>query len=141
MPTKITIQNISKGYQSIINNGRHSIVGDEPFKSNGTDLGFSPTELLLSALAMCKVATVRFVARKKGWNIGDVHAELSQEVKRDKTGRLSTSVQVAISIEGELTPEQKTTLFNEANKCYVHRMIEGEWNIAPAVEWEQGATV
>lgn len=65
MATKINIKNLPTGYQSIISNGKHTIVGDEPTNSRGTDLGLSPAELVLAGLAMCKVATVRFIARKK----------------------------------------------------------------------------
>lgn len=64
MAKKISIKNIPIGYQSFITNGKHAIVGDEPTTSKGTDLGFSPEDLILSSLAMCKVATVRFIARK-----------------------------------------------------------------------------
>jgi putative redox protein len=32
-----------------------------------------------------------------------------------------------IKIEGELTAERE--LLKQADACYVHRMIEGEWNI------------
>ena len=80
MATTISIKNLPEGYQSIITNGKHTIVGDEPLQSKGTDLGLSPSELVLSGLAMCKVATIRFIARKNDWNIGEVKAELSQEV-------------------------------------------------------------
>ena len=38
MATVIKIKNLQEGYQSIITNGTHSIVGDEPVKSKGTDL-------------------------------------------------------------------------------------------------------
>ena len=65
MATEIQIKNLPEGYQSIITNGKHSIVGDEPVGSKGTDLGLAPTELVLAGLAMCKVATVRYIARKK----------------------------------------------------------------------------
>ncbi|MEL6866360.1 MAG: OsmC family protein, partial [Bacteroidota bacterium] len=92
MATNIKIKNIPTGYQSIITNGRHSIVGDEPIKSKGTDLGLAPTELVLAGIAMCKVATVRNVARRKGWEIGDVDAELSQTVKRGEGRKLKTTV-------------------------------------------------
>lgn len=64
MATKIKIKNIPEGYQSIISNGKHTIIGDEPVTSKGTDLGLSPTELVLAGLAMCKVGTVRYIARK-----------------------------------------------------------------------------
>lgn len=131
MATVIKIKNLQEGYQSIITNGTHSIVGDEPVKSKGTDLGLSPSELVLSGLAMCKVATVRYIARQKGWVIGEVKAELSQEVKRDSDG-LKTTIQVAINIEGNISQVQKDELLKQANACYIHRQIMGEWNIEHA---------
>ncbi len=136
MATKINIKNIPTGYQSIISNGRHSIVGDEPISSKGTDLGLSPPELVLAGLAMCKVATVRFIARRKGWDndIRDVDAYLEQEVKREKGGKLSTHIKIALSIEGDITEEQKAELFKQADKCYIHRMLDGDWNIEEATE-------
>lgn len=141
MPTNIKIKNLPTGYQSIISNGKHSIIGDEPISSKGTDLGFSPTDLILSSIAMCKVATVRFIARKNGWEIGNVEAELDQVVKRGQDGKLSTTVNIAISIEGTITEEQKTELLNQADACYVHRMIEGNWNIEKATFLNESALV
>ncbi|WP_200940342.1 OsmC family protein [Pedobacter sp. Leaf194] len=90
MATKLSITNSPTGYQSLITNGKHAILGVEPLASNGTDLGFSPPELLLSGIAMCKVAAVRFIARKNGWEIGNVDAQLTQETNRGKEGKLST---------------------------------------------------
>lgn len=136
MATVIRIKNLPEGYQSIITNGTHTIIGDEPVKSKGTDLGLSPNELVLSGLAMCKVATVRFIARQKGWEIGEVKAELSQEVRRESDG-LKTNIKVAMLIEGDITQEQKDELLTQANACYVHRQIMGEWNIEHATEIEE----
>ncbi|MBK8353770.1 MAG: OsmC family protein [Saprospirales bacterium] len=78
MATVIKIKNIEEGFQSIITNGKHTIIGDEPITSKGTDLGLAPSELVLSGLAMCKVGTVRFIARKNNWEIENVTAELVQ---------------------------------------------------------------
>lgn len=135
MATTIKIKNLPEGYQSIISNGKHSIVGDEPVKNKGTDLGFSPSDLLLSSLAMCKVATVRFIASKNNWDIKEVNAELSHEVKRG-SGGLKTDVKVAIHIDGDITQEQKAELLKQADSCYIHRQISGEWNIEPATHLE-----
>ncbi len=137
MPTKIKLINLPTGYQTVINNGRHSILGDEPTNSKGTDLGFSPTDLILSSIGMCKVATVRFIARKNNWEIGNVEAELDQVVKRGVDGKLSTTIKVAISIEGNINDEQRQELLNQADVCYVHRMIEGDWNIEKAKNLNQ----
>ncbi|MFT4668257.1 MAG: putative redox protein [Polaribacter sp.] len=133
MADEIRIKNIPTGFQSFISNGRHGILGDEPVKSKGTDLGFSPPEFLLAGIAMCKVATVRYIARKKGWDIGNVDGRLVQKVKRGKDRKLATDVKVHIEIEGNLTDEQREELLRESDACYVHRMIEGEWNIESAI--------
>lgn len=131
MATQIKIKNLNEGYQSIITNGKHTIIGDEPIASKGTDLGLSPTELVLSGLAMCKVATVRFIARKNGWDIGDVNAYLEQEVKRQPNG-MNTNVKIKLSIDGDLSEDQINELIKQADNCYVHRMLNGEWNIQKA---------
>jgi putative redox protein len=132
MPTQISIKSLPLGYQSIISNGRHALVGDEPIASKGTDQGFSPEDLILAALASCKVSTVRFVARKKGWEIRDVDAQLELSVKRNADRSLASTVQVAVKIEGDLTDEQRAELMREADNCYIHRMINGAWDIAAA---------
>ncbi len=134
MGKKINVKNLPTGYQSVITNGRHAIVGDEPVASAGTDLGFSPEDLILSSIAMCKLATVRYIARKNKWEIGEVDGEFELNVKRGEAGKLSSHVTAKIKIEGNLTSEQKTELLKQADACYVHRMIEGEWNIENAVE-------
>lgn len=131
MATQIKIKNLNEGYQSIITNGKHTIIGDEPIASKGTDLGLSPTELVLSGLAMCKVATVRFIARKNGWDIGNVNAYLEQEVKRQTNG-MNTNVKIKLSIDGDLSEDQINELIKQADNCYVHRMLNGEWNIQKA---------
>jgi putative redox protein len=139
MGKKISIKNLPTGYQSLITNGRHAIVGDEPTASAGTDLGFSPEDLILSSIAMCKVATVRYIARKNKWESGEVDGEFELNVKRGEAGKLSTHVTAKIKIEGDLTAEQKRELLKQADACYVHRMIEGEWNIENAVELTEEA--
>jgi putative redox protein len=80
---------------------------------------------------MCKVATVRFIARKNGWDIGDVNAFLEQEVKRQPNG-MNTNVKIKLSIDGDLTEDQINELIKQADNCYVHRMLNGEWNIEQA---------
>lgn len=130
MATAIKIKNLPTGYQSVISNGRHSIVGDEPTNVKGTDLGFTPVELVLAGIAMCKVATIRNVARRKGWEIGNVDADLSIDISKKEDKSFKSIVNSAINIEGELTEEQEALLIKEADNCYVTRLVKGEWEIA-----------
>ncbi len=134
MATKIKIKNIPTGYQSIISNGKHTIVGDEPVNVKGTDLGMTPTQLVLAGISMCKVATIRNVARRKNIKIGDVDAELTQVAKRTANGSFVTEVNSAIKIEGDITDEQKAMLIKEADNCYVTRLVKGDWVINDSTE-------
>lgn len=134
MSTEIKIKNIPTGYQSIITNGKHTIVGDEPINVKGTDLGMSPTELVLAGISMCKVATIRNVARRKNITIENIDAQLTQVAKRNADGTYKTEVNSAIKITGNITPEQKAMLVKEADNCYVTRLVKGEWAINDSTE-------
>lgn len=46
------IQNIPAGDPSIISNGKHPIIGDESVYVNGTDMGMTPTQLVLAGILM-----------------------------------------------------------------------------------------
>src|SRR5690606_34513771 len=54
------------------------VIADEPLDKGGKDLGFSPKELLGSALAACTSATVKMYADRKEWDLQEVkiHIEL-----------------------------------------------------------------
>lgn len=132
MPTKISLKNLPEGYQTVISNGKHAILGDEPVASRGTDLGFSPEDLLLAALGACKVSTVRHIARKNGWTIGNVDAHLEMKVER-RDGALHTLVDVRIDVEGDITEDQRHEMLRQADRCYIHRLIEGDWHIGSAI--------
>lgn len=121
----IKVKNLSEGFQTVITNGKHTIVGDAPY---GTDLGLSPGELVLSGLAMCKAATARHVARQKKIELGEIKAELSlTEVKGQPT-----AVEVKLHFEGNLSEEQKAELLKAADNCHIHQLLNGQWDIKPA---------
>lgn len=118
----IKVKNIPEGFQTIITNGKHTIVGDSP---TATDLGLSPVELVLSGLAMCKVATARYVARQKNIEVGEIKAELSlNEVKGQPT-----AVEVTLHFEKEITTEQKAEIFKIVDNCHVHQLLNNDWAI------------
>ncbi len=134
MASAINIKNIPSGYQSIITNGKHTVIGDEPIKSGGTDLGLKPTEFILAGLALCKAATIRHHARKEGWTIGEIDATMSQKVRKNSAGKFVTQVFTEISIEGDISDTQREILIKKADDCYVQRLLEDEWNIEHAIE-------
>ncbi len=46
-------------YKTHVQAGENSIIADEPANKGGTELGFSPDELLLAALGACTSITLR----------------------------------------------------------------------------------
>jgi putative redox protein len=45
---------------------------------------------------------------------------------------MNTNVKIKLSIDGDLTEDQINELIKQADNCYVHRMLNGEWNIEQA---------
>ena len=74
---KVTANNGKENYliemQSPTGN---KVVADEPIAKGGQDKGFSPKELLASALAACTSATVRMYCNRKGWELKNIHIEI-----------------------------------------------------------------
>lgn len=63
-------------YAHRITVGHHELVADEPPALGGQDAGPAPFDLYLAALAACTAITLRMYAQKKGWDIGELRAEL-----------------------------------------------------------------
>lgn len=126
-----------KKYQVEINARRHSWRADEPLYSGGDDTGPGPYELLLSALAACKIITVRMYAERKGWPLEGVRTsmnrrkvparELNETIADD--AQAIDLIEVDIDFDGDLTPEQRARLLEISERCPVHRTLTGEIRI------------
>lgn len=107
-------------YKTVLSNGRHEIIADEPIELGGTDEGFSPNELLCSALAACTCITLRMYADRKAWPLTDVMAHITLERNKETN---TTHINRQISLIGDLTEEQKMRLLNIANQCPIHKIL------------------
>jgi len=100
--------------------GPHGLVADEPEALGGTDEGMMPFELLAAALGACTNMTMRLYAERKGYALEGSDVSLTQTVSG--TDRL---VERLITLHGPLDDEAKQKLVDIANKCPVHRALEG----------------
>jgi putative redox protein len=109
-------------YKTIISNGTLKLPADEPLVSGGTEEGFSPSELLYSALASCTCITLRMYADRKQWPLEEIKVVLSQEraTKEDGGGLL---LEQDIQLIGDLTDEQKKRLLDISKHCPVHQLL------------------
>lgn len=119
---KITSLLTNENYITHLSNGLHQIVGDEPIEKGGQHQGFNPFELVLAGLALCKSATMRMYAERKGWQTGEIDVKISMEYDRELTPRIVAS----IAFGAELNDEQKARLLQIADKCPTHKLLMGE---------------
>lgn len=94
------------------------VTADEPIEKGGQDKGFSPKELLASALAACTNATVRVYCKQKGWVMKNIHVEVELLEEEGKTTFKRT-----VKFEGDISDEQRTRLTNVANACPIHKIL------------------
>lgn len=100
--------------------GPHALVADEPEEFGGGDRGLMPFELLAAALGACTNMTLRLYAERKGYALTDMSVALTQTGSGND--RL---VERVITLTGDLDAEARQRLLEIANKCPVHRALEG----------------
>jgi putative redox protein len=113
-------------YQTKLNNGRHQLIADEPVEMNGTDLGFSPQELLCSSLAACTCITLRVYADRKEMKLSDV--KVNVDFERDVNNNIS-NIKREIELFGELSDDDRKRLFSIANMCFIHKTLTNPINV------------
>lgn len=109
---------LDENYQVVNSSADHQWKSDEPEDLGGENTGPTPVELFLSALASCKLITMRMYAKRKQWETGRIDIHLSIEQLADKT-----VIQKEITFAGALSDEQQNRLLEISNRCPVAKMI------------------
>ena len=121
--------------------GSHHLIADEPEKMGGSNLGPDPYQQLTGALGACTVMTLNMYARHKNLPVERVtcdvtheriHASDCKDCESD-TGHISQLTR-SISIEGKLDEAQRQRMLEIADRCPVHRTLEGEIKIRTALK-------
>jgi len=115
----------------------HHWLADEPKRIGGDNLGPDPYEHLLAALGACTSMTIRMYANRKSWPLEDVSVHLAhtrEHVKdcEDCEGERPAQLEVLsreITFDGPLDDEQRARLMEIADRCPVHRTLEGNLKI------------
>lgn len=124
------------GYTTEMHVGAHGFLADEPEDMGGKDLGPTPYELVSSGLAACTAMTLQMYARRKEWSLDNVHVEVKHSKTHakdsqgceDKKSKIDVFERI-IRLEGELDEKQQSRLIEIANKCPVHKTLEGQIEI------------
>jgi putative redox protein len=100
------------------------LTADEPLALGGDNRGPTPTELVLAGLGSCKAITIQMYAERKGWPVDRVSVEVeSQTVDRQ------TTIVAHLTLEGDLSDEQRQRLREIGDRCPVHRLLAGTVDI------------
>jgi putative redox protein len=135
----------ASGYATEVRAGGFTLRADEPVSLGGTGTGPTPYDYLAAALGSCTVMTLRMYADRKGWPLEGAGARLEHakihaadcaacETKEGKIDRIERELE----LEGPLSPEQRQRLLEIAERCPVHRTLEGEIRIETRLK--QGAS-
>jgi len=128
---KIIITGNGQGrYQQEVSIGRHQLLADEPESLGGDDSGPSPMEFVLTGLGACTAITLRMYAEKKGLDIARITVSL--EHRRSPEGR--HQVERIVSLEGQLSDEQRARLLEIANRCPTHLALQQPLEVATRLE-------
>lgn len=128
-PRSVVVAENGEGrYQQAVTAGAHRLLADEPVSMGGADAGPAPYDYLLTALGACTSMTLRMYAELKKLPLTRVSVALSHE-KIEVDGQKVDRITREITLEGELTPEQRQRMLEIANRCPIHRTLSGGVNI------------
>ncbi|MGY3038433.1 putative redox protein [Rhodanobacter sp. TND4EL1] len=100
---------------------------DEPIEDGGANNGPAPHRLLLSALGACTAITLQMYAARKQWPLRRVGVDL--QFNPEGAPASGNDITRVITLQGDLSDEQRARLLQIANACPIHKVLTGEVRI------------
>jgi uncharacterized OsmC-like protein/alpha/beta superfamily hydrolase len=130
---RVTVRTGRNGYVTDIRVNRHSLTADEPIAAGGHDRVPSPYYLLIAALGACTAMTLRMYADRKQIPLEAAvvrlrHEKIHAADCRDcdtREGRIDR-IERDIELQGDLDAKTRQRMREIADKCPVHRTLQGE---------------
>lgn len=128
------------GYKTELLANGFPLVADEPVEVGGTNAGPTPYDYVVSGLGACTAMTLRMYADRKGWPLEGVDVLLNHKkvhrddcVEGEKKSRKIDLIERELVLHGPLEEKQRQRLTEIANRCPVHRTLEGKVEITTSL--------
>jgi len=115
----ITVTTLEKPYLCLVTNGVYQLHADTTSKIGGGDAGFRPHDLLAAALGSCLAITMKKFAAEQKIPVQSI----SVGVELDKSIPDKTVFCKRISIQGDISEEDRKRLYEAANTCAVQQTL------------------
>ncbi|WP_299200776.1 bifunctional alpha/beta hydrolase/OsmC family protein [uncultured Amphritea sp.] len=124
------------GFTQDISAAGHHLMADEPVSYGGSYLGPTPYQLVAAGLGACTSMTIRMYARQKKIPLEHVQVDVSHAkihaqdcASCDKNSGKVDQFERQITLTGDLSGEQRQRLLEIADRCPVHKTLEGDIRI------------
>jgi putative redox protein len=133
MSRNVSVNSEPQKYVQNVSVGPRVFHSDEPGEYGGADEGPTAVELLMAALGACASVTVQMYAERKQWTLRRVSVEVSYaRVPAEDYGKSDSNIgmvdriDMEVSLDGVLSEDQQSRLFDIAQRCPVHRMLTSQ---------------
>jgi putative redox protein len=117
----VTVAESGRGrYQNDVTIGTMRFIADEPPSVGGDGAGPNPYDYLCAALGACTSITLRMYADRKKWPLERVEVDVDHR-RVDGQDHFDRS----LVLRGALDASQRKRLLEIADRCPVHRSLEG----------------
>ena len=133
---EIVVTERDRRFLQDVHSDTHHWLADEPERVGGGDAGPDPYEHLLAAVGTCTAMTLRMYASRKRIALERATVRLRHarehlddcEGCEDEPRRIEV-IERDIELTGDLSDEDRARLMRIADRCPVHRTLEGELEI------------
>jgi putative redox protein len=125
----VICENEEERYRVAISNGKHTIFADTIESHGGSGSAIRPHELLEAAFGACLNMSIRMRADKQGIPL----TKVTTKVSADRSDPGSTTFKYTITLDGDLTNDQREELRKAASECPVHKTLSNTITFAENV--------
>jgi putative redox protein len=111
-----------------------SLFTDAPLDNHGRGEGFSPTDLVATALGSCMLTIMGIVAERHGWKIEGSLAVVEKRMVAEPVRRIG-ELSVVLRMRGAHEERARETLSRAALACPVHATLGHEVSMPIRFEW------